>query len=63
MMEPNGQAAESKDQPSQKEVSDSDNSSNRNVLKDGKCYAPKSWVHFQYIGANTCVIKNNRPCY
>ncbi|KAF5901822.1 serine/threonine-protein kinase LMTK1-like isoform X1, partial [Clarias magur] len=35
MMEPNGQTAECKDQPSQKEVSDSDNSSNRNVLKDG----------------------------
>ncbi|KAB5553915.1 hypothetical protein PHYPO_G00044160 [Pangasianodon hypophthalmus] len=33
-IEPNGQAAECKEHPSQKEVSDTDNSSNGNVLED-----------------------------
>lgn len=48
-MESNGQAAECKKHQSQKEVSDTDNSSNGNALEDSKCYAPKSDVHISYI--------------
>lgn len=47
-MEPNGQAGECKEHPSQKDVNDSDNPSNRNALEDSKC-ACKSDVHVSYI--------------